>query len=409
MSLVIAAPQWIQSAAQDLASIHSVLTEASAAAASSTATIAPAAADEVSSAIAALFGNFGREYQRLNTLAEAFHAEFVNVLKSSAVAYLSTEAANASAVSLPAEPIPGLPGLPGLPAFPPPTLPNLPGLTGFGFSSSGTGWSAFTGPYEQLVINTTANLQSLGYGWTSNPVPFLRQFIANHTGYGEIVSTAFGNAMQELNTGGAGPQAALTHLLPIGTIPGSIASNGANLVKTVFDFSYSVGVDTTTPAVGPAFFGFPVALGLSLIGSPATTISAIGSSAAAFSTAVQTGDFIGAAAAVFTAPAVVANGFLNGQVMLGMSLPPVSLPLGQTPMALAIPLGGLLTPMSTTSVIIGPADGVLVEPQLTIPLGGTAIGGILPALLNWAPQQLAQVIGAPVPPQLPVPLPTLQL
>ncbi|GAB3022164.1 PE family protein [Mycobacterium bourgelatii] len=402
MSFVITAPEWIRSAAQDLASIRSALTEASAAAAYSTATITPAAADEVSSAIAALFGNFGREYQRVNTLAQAFHGEFVNVLKSSAGAYLGTELANArAAVALPANPISGLPEFPG--------FPGLPTVPGFGFSSSGTGWSAFTGPYEQLVINTTANLQSLGNGWTSNPVPFLRQVIANHTGYGEIVSTAFGNAMQEMGTGGAGPQAALTHLLPIGTIPGYLGQNAANLVKTIFDFSYSVGVDTATPAVGPAFFGFPVALGLSLIGSPVTTISAIGASAAAFSAAVQTGDFIGAAAALFTAPAVVANGFLNGQVMLGMSLPPLSLPLGQAPMALAIPLGGLLTPMSTTSVIIGPADGLLVEPQLTIPLGGTGIGGILPALLNWAPQQLAQAIGAPIPPQPPVAIPTVQM
>ena len=95
MSFVVAAPEQVEAAAENLAGIRSVLAEASASVAVRTTGVVPAAADEVSAAIASMFGNFGREYQFLNAQAEAFHAEFVNLLSAGAGAYLSTEIANA--------------------------------------------------------------------------------------------------------------------------------------------------------------------------------------------------------------------------------------------------------------------------------------------------------------------------
>jgi len=59
MSYVIAAPDLVQSAAQNLAGIRASLAEAAASVAGPTTGVVPAAADEVSAAISALFGNFG--------------------------------------------------------------------------------------------------------------------------------------------------------------------------------------------------------------------------------------------------------------------------------------------------------------------------------------------------------------
>ncbi|WP_321576442.1 PE family protein, partial [Mycobacterium marinum] len=63
VSLVSVVPEWVAAAATDVAGIGSVVGAANAAAAGATTSVAAAAGDEVSVAIAALFGGFGREYQ----------------------------------------------------------------------------------------------------------------------------------------------------------------------------------------------------------------------------------------------------------------------------------------------------------------------------------------------------------
>ena len=95
MSFLGVTPEQIESAAQDLAGIRSALSESSAAAAAPTTVVVAAAEDEVSTAIASMFGDFGRRYQVLNAQATAFHDEFVNLLNAGAGAYISTEVANA--------------------------------------------------------------------------------------------------------------------------------------------------------------------------------------------------------------------------------------------------------------------------------------------------------------------------
>jgi PE family len=95
MSLVIA-PDLVENAAGDLAAIRSSLSEATAAAVTPTTGVISAAQDEVSVAIASLFGNAGEQFQALSAQAQAFHQQFVSLISSSAGAYTSAEAANAA-------------------------------------------------------------------------------------------------------------------------------------------------------------------------------------------------------------------------------------------------------------------------------------------------------------------------
>jgi hypothetical protein len=99
MSFVIATPELVTAAATDLANIGSTLNAANAAAASPTTGVLAAAEDEVSAAIAAVFSDHGQGLQALSAQAAAFHDQFVQALTAGAGAYLSTEAANASAVA----------------------------------------------------------------------------------------------------------------------------------------------------------------------------------------------------------------------------------------------------------------------------------------------------------------------
>ena len=96
MSFLVAAPEWLGSAAADVESIGSALHAANAAAAVPTTGLAAAGADEVSAAVTALFADFAQEYQALIAQASTFHQQFAQALSAGAGAYLATEAANAS-------------------------------------------------------------------------------------------------------------------------------------------------------------------------------------------------------------------------------------------------------------------------------------------------------------------------
>jgi hypothetical protein len=109
MSFLIAAPQMITDAVTDLASIGSVIGSANQVAAAATTGVLPAAADEVSEQIAALFSQQGVGFQQLSAQAAAFHKEFVQVLAAGANAYAAAEA-NAvqtlsASVNAPAQPV----------------------------------------------------------------------------------------------------------------------------------------------------------------------------------------------------------------------------------------------------------------------------------------------------------------
>lgn len=114
MSYVVAMPNFLGSAADDLAAMASAVSAANAAAASSTTSLLTAGADEVSAGIAALFSVHGLEYQTVSTQATLFGERFVLSLAATANAYLTTEIANAeqtlwSAVNAPAQTLLGCP------------------------------------------------------------------------------------------------------------------------------------------------------------------------------------------------------------------------------------------------------------------------------------------------------------
>jgi PE family len=215
MSYVIATPDLVQSAAEDLAGIRSSLAEAAAAAAGPTTGIAAAASDEVSLAIASMFGNFGQEFHAIGAQARAFHEQFVGLLNSGASAYMSTEAnaaqallgggqnlssamteiQNGSAAALVSGQIQvHVQGVSGAIAGTPAAAPTLiQGINAFG--------AGVAAPYQALGSNTVTNLQAIGRTFTANPFPFLQQLVNNQIGSGQMIATATGTGVHSLPSG----------------------------------------------------------------------------------------------------------------------------------------------------------------------------------------------------------------
>ncbi|SOJ52764.1 PE family protein PE3 [Mycobacterium simulans] len=98
MTYVSAQLPTLAAAVTDLAGVGSVINEAAAAAAAPTTAVAAAAADEVSAAIATLFGAYGQEFQAISARLGALHHQFAQTLAAAESAYAATEAANAAAV-----------------------------------------------------------------------------------------------------------------------------------------------------------------------------------------------------------------------------------------------------------------------------------------------------------------------
>jgi hypothetical protein len=94
MSVLIAAPDLLSSAATDLKSMGSALGAANASAAGPTTLLAAAGADEISTAVAALFTEQGQQYQAIASQAAAFHDRFTAALTAGATSYASAEAVN---------------------------------------------------------------------------------------------------------------------------------------------------------------------------------------------------------------------------------------------------------------------------------------------------------------------------
>jgi PE-PPE domain/PE family len=98
MSFVIVGREALAATASDLTSLGSTISAANAAAAASTTGLLAAGADEVSAAIAALFGAYGQAHQALSAQAAAFHQEFVQALTAGAGSYAGADAAAASSL-----------------------------------------------------------------------------------------------------------------------------------------------------------------------------------------------------------------------------------------------------------------------------------------------------------------------
>ncbi|OBI89389.1 PE-PPE domain-containing protein [Mycobacterium sp. 1245805.9] len=119
MAYVLAQPQVMATAAGDMAAIGTTLNDAAAATVGRTTGVLAAGADEVSTAVAALFSATGQEWQALLGRAAAFHGEFVRALTSAGDAYANTEATGAAALADP--PVTFVLGGSGMP-FPPATF-----------------------------------------------------------------------------------------------------------------------------------------------------------------------------------------------------------------------------------------------------------------------------------------------
>jgi hypothetical protein len=117
MSFMLAEPGALVAAASDVAGIGSTLSTAHAAAAAPTTGVLAAAADEVSTQIAALFSQHAQSYQQLSARAAVFHEQFVQALAATAGNYAAAETAAAQAltkaVSAPAQALLGHSLIPG--------------------------------------------------------------------------------------------------------------------------------------------------------------------------------------------------------------------------------------------------------------------------------------------------------
>jgi hypothetical protein len=102
VSYVLATPELLSTAAEDLAGIGSAVNAANAAAANSTTSLLAAGADEVSTCIAGLFGAQGLAFQAATAQAAQLHEGFVRTLAASAETYLSADIATAQTLLGPA-------------------------------------------------------------------------------------------------------------------------------------------------------------------------------------------------------------------------------------------------------------------------------------------------------------------
>jgi PE-PPE domain-containing protein/PE family protein len=96
MSDLFAAPEALASTAADVGNIGSTIAEARSSASGPTTGLLAAAQDEVSAAVANLFGTYGRQYQALLSQATTFQNQFAQALAAAGGAYVESELANAT-------------------------------------------------------------------------------------------------------------------------------------------------------------------------------------------------------------------------------------------------------------------------------------------------------------------------
>ncbi|WP_204080988.1 PE family protein [Mycobacterium riyadhense] len=94
------APDPLTLAVLQLSRVGAAIEDAVAGAATQTSNLLAAAADEISTAIAALFGDYSATFHSASTQAAAFHRQFVSLLGGSAAQYVAAEAANVQSLSL---------------------------------------------------------------------------------------------------------------------------------------------------------------------------------------------------------------------------------------------------------------------------------------------------------------------
>jgi PE family len=113
MSFVNATPEYVASAASDLAKIGSSISYANSTASTVTSAVEAAGADAVSTSISQLFGAHAAAYQAISSQAALFHQQFVQLMSGGATEYADTEAVNAAPLQAGAQAVLGGAGASG--------------------------------------------------------------------------------------------------------------------------------------------------------------------------------------------------------------------------------------------------------------------------------------------------------
>jgi hypothetical protein len=363
MTYVVAAPEWLEATAAQLESIGSELNAAHSAAAVSTTGLVPAAADEVSTAVTALFAGYGKEFQELSEQASAFHQRFAKALNSGAGAYAATEAANASplqaleqavagAVNTPTEALLGRP-LIGNGANGTATHPNgeagglLYGNGGAGFSQTASGVAGGAGGNAGLIGNG-------GAGGTGGA--------GGNGGAGGLGGWLFGKD----GTAGAGTavnatvplQQVTTSVGNLGTIAGqvNVSVNGGKTVPVTVDTG-SAGLVLPINDIGLQHLGLPTGFHTFTYGTSQQNLTEY---AVSFDTTINFGN------GIVTAPTQVNVPIFSVEHLNLSIINPIS-----------IPLPGGLSPIEISSIPLTLAYPDLPPFSHLFPLGGSGAVGIL--------------------------------
>jgi PE family len=351
MSFMIATPDLVQGAAQDLAGIRSSLAEATATAAGPTTGVAAAAQDEVSVAMASLFGGVGQEFQALSAQAQAFHAEFVNLMNAGAGAYVAAEGAAGqtlmSAAPAPAQALLGgsvIGGgqvlgnigqsLGGAVAGGQAAVGQIAGQVGQSLNGVlmgamtgapaaptvaqgiGSFWAAAAAPYQQLVINTNNNLAAINQTFMANPFPFANRVIINQQDFAETFGSGIVTDLQGF--------------------PGNVAANIQLAIQGASTFNAG--------ALAQGFVNGQIGTAQAVMASLQNTSNAVMTGAPAFQTGVQTAFqdlLVGNNVAAYSA---LQQGL---QSLFLPSFDPVAFTLDQMALVPVIPMGllGALAPI----------------------------------------------------------------
>ena len=272
---------------------------------------------------------------------------------------------------------------------------------------SGAAAHDFTTGLHALPVSFQTAFGDLAAGNTTGAVDTLA------SGFGNLFITGFNTTLGADGVLSITPTGTLGDLLPILSIPGQMAQNFTNLwpagsiaahmsqnftnvVKTITDLNVTSTVNFI-PIDGGAIdintaMGLPLVLALDALGGPVNALNALGHSATTFVHAVQSGNVLGATAAVLDAPAAMVNGFLNGQTTLPLSIDALGLPT-----TLDIPLDGILVPATQYTATVAGLSGFPVF------VTGTPVGGILSDILTDIPADLAAALGGPPAPVIPIP------
>jgi hypothetical protein len=190
-----------------------------------------------------------------------------------------------------------------------------------------------------------------------------------------------------------------TNLMPP-SILRQMSQNLTNVlnVLTLPTISATATLPLSNPTTGSlsAFFGLPLVLTYAAAGAPLAALDGLATSATAVQQALLAGNGVGALGALVNAPAVVTNGFLNGETIVNITIPvpinlPPPLPSPTVPIILHLPFDGILVPPHPVTATID-LSGFVPGTQIPVTIFGTPFMGLVPLLVNFLPQQLAASI-----------------